>query len=120
MIIPSGGFRIFLASEPVDFRKGMDGLVAHIAGQFDLDPFDGAIWIFRSRRADRLKLIVWDGTGLVLVLKRLEDGRFVWPKPQSGLPSGPLTLSKVQFEALFAGMDWRNLPVATAQRPVLV
>jgi transposase len=116
VIIPSGGFRIYLATEPVDFRKGMDGLVAHIAGQFDLDPFDGAIWIFRSRRADRLKLIVWDGTGLVLVLKRLEGRRFIWPKPQSG----PQTLTKVQFEALFAGVDWRSLSAAAAQRPVLV
>ncbi|WCR20749.1 IS66 family insertion sequence element accessory protein TnpB (plasmid) [Paracoccus alcaliphilus] len=58
MISPSGSFRIFLASEPVDFRKGMDGLAAHVANRFDLDPFCGAIYVFRSRRADRLKLLV--------------------------------------------------------------
>ena len=71
MIIPSGNFRIFVATEPVDFRKGMDWLVARIANSFNLNPYGGAIWVFRSRRADRLKLIVWDGTGLVLVMKRL-------------------------------------------------
>lgn len=56
MISPAGSFRIFLASEPIDFRKGMDGLVA--ANHFDLDPLDGAIYVFRFRRADRLKLLV--------------------------------------------------------------
>ena len=56
VISPAGSFRIFLASEPIDFRKGMDGLVA--ANHFDLDPLDGAIYVFRFRRADRLKLLV--------------------------------------------------------------
>ncbi len=76
MISPSGSFRIFLASEPIDFRKGVDGLVAHVANHFELDPVDSAIYVFRSRRADRLKLLVWDGTGLVLTMKRLNGGRF--------------------------------------------
>ena len=71
MITPAGNFRIFLVTQPVDFRKGMDGLAGHVAEHFDRDPFDGAIYVFRSRRADRLKMIVWDGTGLVLVMKRL-------------------------------------------------
>lgn len=52
----------------------MDGLVAHVANHFELDPFDGAVYVFRSRRADRLKLLVWDGTGLVLTMKRLNGG----------------------------------------------
>lgn len=102
MITPTGGFRIYLATRPVDFRKGMDGLAGHVAHHFDLDPFSGAIYVFRSRRADRLKLLVWDGTGLVLVSKRLNDRRFTWPKPRPG----PVTLSRVQFEALFEGIDW--------------
>jgi transposase len=116
LIIPSGGFRIFVATEPVDFRKGMDGLVAEIANRFDLDPYDGAIWLFRSRRADRVKVIVWDGSGLILAMKRLRDSRFVWPKAQSG----PLTLSKPQFEALFAGLDWRSLPAPETRKPVML
>ncbi|NVK16926.1 MAG: IS66 family insertion sequence element accessory protein TnpB [Rhodobacteraceae bacterium] len=54
-----------------------------------------------SRRADRLKLLAWDGSGLVLIMKRLNGKRFTWPKPQAG----PETLSKVQFNALFEEVD---------------
>ena len=116
MILPPNGFRIFLATRPVDFRKGMDGLAAHVANSFDLDPFSGAIYVFRSRRADRLKLLVWDGTGLVLATKRLERKRFTWPKPQDR----PVTLSKVQFEALFAGIDWQAIVPPREHRPAFL
>ena len=114
MISPAGSFRIFLASEPIDLRKGMDGLVAHVANHFELDPFDGAIYVFRSRRADRLKLLVWDGTGLVLTMKRLNGGRFIWPK----LQAGPVTLTKVQFDALFEGIDWRAVTTTSRAKSV--
>lgn len=117
MISPSGNFRIFLASQPVDFRKGMDGLVAYVANHFELDPFDGAIYVFRSRRADRLKLLVWDGTGLVLTMKRLNGGGFTWPKPQAG----PVVLTKVQVDALFEGIDWTKVGTArTARKPAFL
>lgn len=79
LIIQSGGFRILAATEPVDFRKGMDGLAALIVNSFDLDLYDGAIWLVRSRRADRVKVIVWDDSGLILAMKRLRDSRFVFP-----------------------------------------
>lgn len=115
-MIPSNSFRIYFATKPIDFRKGMDGLVAHVANSFDLDPYDGAIWVFRSRRADRLKLIVWDGSGLVMAVKRLNGKQFVWPKAQGA----PVTLTKVQFEALFAGLDWRQLPATATRKPVFV
>lgn len=108
-------YRIYLATEPIDFRKGMDGLVAHVASQFQLDPFHGAIWVFRSRRADKLKMIVWDGTGLVLTMKRLDGKRFVWPKAQSG----PMMLNQVQFDALFSGVDWRGIAVNAPRKPVI-
>ncbi len=65
MINPSGNFRVFLAAEPVDFRKGMDGLAGYVAAHFDLDPFDGAIYVFRPRRADCLMMIAWDHRGAV-------------------------------------------------------
>lgn len=77
MMVPLSSFRIYLAARPVDFRKGMDGLAAHVANHFDLDRFCGAIYVFRSRSADRLKLLVWDGTGLVLVMKRMQGARFI-------------------------------------------
>ena len=113
MIAHPGNFRIFLATEPVDFRKGMDGLAAVIANNFNLDPFCGAVYVFRSRRADRLKLIVWDGTGLVRVMKRLERKRFTWPQPQTG----PIALSKIQFDALFEGINWEKVVPSRMHKP---
>ncbi|MCC8949692.1 IS66 family insertion sequence element accessory protein TnpB [Bradyrhizobium sp. Arg62] len=73
-MIPSG-VKVFLASHPVDFRKGIDGLVALVrdAGS---DPFDGALYVFRAKRADRIKIVWWDGSGVCLYLKRLEKARF--------------------------------------------
>ena len=69
-----------MATRPVDFRKGHDGLAAVVQEMLGLDPFSGAAFVFRSKRADRIKLLVWDRTGLVLVHKRLEGGKFVWPQ----------------------------------------
>ncbi|SEP83277.1 transposase [Loktanella sp. DSM 29012] len=94
----------------------MDGLAACIHGNFNLDPFSGAIYVFRSRRADRLKLLIWDGSGLVLITKRLVGRRFTWPK----LQSGPVVLSKVQFDAMFEGIDWTKLKEVTARKPVFL
>ncbi|WP_417935786.1 IS66 family insertion sequence element accessory protein TnpB [Frigidibacter mobilis] len=62
----------------------MDGLALAVQEMFGLDPFCGAVFVFRSKRADRIKLLVWDQTGMVLVHKRLEDARFVWPQVQGG------------------------------------
>ena len=72
--------KVFVATRPVDFRKGIDGLALAVQEMFGQDPFCGAVFVFRSKRADRLKLLVWDQTGMVLVHKRLEGGRFVWPR----------------------------------------
>ncbi|MEM1236344.1 MAG: IS66 family insertion sequence element accessory protein TnpB [Pseudomonadota bacterium] len=69
MFSPAGNFELYLTSKPVDFRKGMDALAAIVLNEFDLAPFSGAIFISRSKRADRIKLIAWDGTGLVMTYK---------------------------------------------------
>ncbi|ABD86221.1 IS66 Orf2 like [Rhodopseudomonas palustris BisB18] len=69
-----------VATKPVDFRKGADGLAALVRESLAADPFSGAIYVFRAKRADRIKLVFWDGTGLCLFAKRLEDGIFRWPK----------------------------------------
>jgi transposase len=63
-----------IATRPVDFRKGPDSLAALVASQFGGDPFSGVIYVFRAKRTDRIKLIWWDGTGLCLMAKRLEQG----------------------------------------------
>jgi transposase len=63
---PGGPPRVLIAIRPVDFRKGMDGLAAVVKEHLRADPFSGAIYVFRAKRADRVKLILWDGTGLCL------------------------------------------------------
>lgn len=67
MILPAQNIRIMVAAKPVDFRRGHDGLVAVVQSELGLDPHSGVVVVFRSRRADRIKVLVWDGTGLVLV-----------------------------------------------------
>jgi transposase len=103
------GLRVVVASSPVDFRKGMDGLVALVTQALAADPFAGDVFVFRAKRTDRIKLLLWDGSGLCLVTKRLETGRFTWPVVQNGA----ITLSAAQLRLLFAGMDWTQIPAAT-------
>ncbi|MEE9388339.1 MAG: IS66 family insertion sequence element accessory protein TnpB [Paracoccaceae bacterium] len=62
MIHPSHGVQVFVATKPVDFRKGHDGLAALVQSHLQKKPFDGAVYVFRAKRADRLKMIWWDGT----------------------------------------------------------
>jgi transposase len=71
MLIPPGPVRVLMATKPVDFRKGANGLAALVKEQLGFDPFAGTIYVFRSKRADRVKLIFWDGSGLCLYYKRL-------------------------------------------------
>jgi transposase len=102
--LPAGA-RILLASKPVDFRKGAHSLAALAAEVLDADPFSGTVLVFRSRRADRIKVLIWDGSGLVLVWKQLEGGAFRWP----AIVDGVLRLTPVEFAALFDGIDWRRV-----------
>ena len=105
MIALPAGARILLATKPVDFRKGAHGLAALAAEVLGADPFSGAVLVFRSRRADRVKILVWDGSGLVLVWKQLEGSAFRWPPVLDGV----LRLTPVEFAALFDGIDWRRV-----------
>ena len=104
MIGPPSGARILLATRPVDFRKGAHSLAALAAEALGADPFSGTVLVFRSRRADRVKILVWDGSGLVLIWKQLEGNSFRWPPVVDGV----LRLSAVEFAALFDGIDWRR------------
>ena len=115
MIAPDLHLRIYVATRPVDFRKGHDGLAAAAQEMFGLDPFSGAVFVFRSKRADRVKLLVWDRTGLVLVHKRLEGGKFVWPQVRDGV----MRMSSAQLAALFEGLDWRLVRPERSRRPQL-
>jgi transposase len=95
MIGPTGTVRVLVATKPVDFRKGAEGLAALVRETMGADPFSGAVYVFRAKRTDRIKLIFWDGTGVCLMAKRLEDGA--------------LHLSAAQLSALLEGLDWRRV-----------
>ncbi|SDD33581.1 transposase [Bradyrhizobium brasilense] len=133
-MIPSG-VKVFLASHPVDFRKGIDGLVALVrdagysatirmraeshpdrrraAGS---DPFDGSLYVFRVRSADRIKIVWWDGSGVCLYLKRLEKARFCWPR----IGHHRVQLNAAQLMALVDGMDWKRVRTAAVKPPEIV
>ncbi len=113
MIGQGGAGKVFVATRPVDFRKGIDGLALAVQEMFGLDPFCGAVFVFRSKGADRIKLLVWDQTGMVLVHKRLEGGKFVWPRVRDGV----MRMSSAQLAALFEGLDWRLVRPERARRP---
>jgi transposase len=113
MIFPSNRVKIMVATKPVDFRKGHDGLAALVKNELHKNPFTGMVFVFRSKRADRLKLLYWDGTGLVMAYKRLEDHVFAWPAIRDGL----MMLNHAQFEALFSGLDWRKVRAIEARAP---
>lgn len=85
MIAVPAGVRVMVATKPVDFRRGADGLVALVRETLGQDPFAGTIFVFRSKRADRVKIVAWDGSGLVLFWKRLEHGAFRWPPIADGM-----------------------------------
>jgi transposase len=94
-----------VAAKPIDFRKGMDSLATLVKQALASDPFTGDVFIFRSKRSDRLKLLLWDGSGLCLVTKRLESGAFTWPPVRDGA----VTLTAAQLRLLFTGLDWTQI-----------
>ncbi|NOX41712.1 MAG: IS66 family insertion sequence element accessory protein TnpB [Alphaproteobacteria bacterium] len=95
MIIPSQAVKIVVATKPVDFRKGHDGLAAVVQNELGLDPHSGIIVVFRAKRGDRIKVLLWDGSGLVMAYKRLEQGKFAWPTSQAckNMPCRPTGIS---------------------------
>ncbi|AZO58672.1 IS66 family insertion sequence hypothetical protein [Mesorhizobium sp. M7A.F.Ca.CA.001.09.2.1] len=112
MIGPTGAVKVMVATKPVDFRKGAEGLAALVRETMGADPFSGAVYVFRAKRADRIKLIFWDGTGVCLYAKRLEDGEFRWPKVHDGM----MRLTAAQLSALLEGLDWRRVHEARRTR----
>ena len=84
--------------------------------QLKADPYSGVIFCFRSKRADRVKLIFWDGTGLCLFAKRLEGGKFRWPRIEDGV----MRLSAAQLAALIEGLDWMRVRARRVLAPEAV
>ena len=110
MIALPANTRIWIAAGVTDMRRGFTGLSALVQTALEQDPLSGHVFAFRGRRGDLIKLLWFDGDGLCLFAKRLERGRFVWPKAESGTVS----LTRAQLSMLCEGIDWRR-PVRTAE-----
>lgn len=97
--------RIYLAVEPVDMRKQFNGLWALAAERLREDPFSGSLFVFTNKDRNRLKLLYWDGSGVWVLAKRLEKGRFSWPKS-----SGPtkIHLEPAALTMLLSGIDLKE------------
>jgi len=119
MIALTPQMRILLAVEPVDFRKGIDGLAQVCRARLQADPLSGTVFVFASRRRTALKILVYDGQGFWLCQKRLSQGRFGWWPPTGENPSHSLEIH--QLQVLFWNGDpsrngtaplWRRLSTA--------
>jgi transposase len=100
---------IWIAAGVTDLRRGFTGLSAIAQTVLEKSPFSGHVFVFRGRRGDLIKLLWFDGDGMCLFAKRLERGRFIWPKAESGTVS----LTRAQLSMLLEGIDWRR-PLRTA------
>ena len=98
------GFKIFLAVEAVDMRKQFNGLWAMATERLKEDPLQGAVFAFTNRDRTRLKLLYWDGTGVWVLAKRLEKGRFTWPEAAGA----KLSLTPEALTMLLAGIDLKK------------
>jgi transposase len=105
--------KVLVAARPIDFRRGVHGLVAMVAEALNGDPYCGNVFVFRSKRKDRIKMVVWDGTGMVLVTKWLEEGAFTFPPIQDGA----VVLTATQLSVLVAGLDWTRVVERAVKRP---
>ena len=109
--------RVFVATQPIDFRKGVHGLVALVAEGLGGQPYSGDIFVFRSKRSDCLKLLVFDGSGLVLTTKWLEEGGFAWPPVREGT----MRVTAAQLAMLIEGLsEWSRVVPKVTKRPTKV
>jgi transposase len=97
---------VWLAVEPIDMRAGADGLLARVVQVFGAARSHHG-YLFANARGTRIKLLVHDGFGVWCAARRLNQGRFVWPRPSAS--ASPLTLTQAQFDALVLGLPWQRL-----------
>jgi len=115
MITFPPGVRVWLATGHTDMRKGFPGLALLVQEKLKSDPHGGHLFVFRGRRGGLIKVIWHDGQGACLFSKRLERGRFIWPKAENG----KVSLTRAQLSMLLEGIDWRR-PVRTHTPEVAV
>jgi transposase len=104
--------RILLCLEPVDFRRGIDGLAQICRSELSSEPFSGAVFVFRNRRATAIKLLTYDGQGYWLCQKRLSEGRFGWWPQTTGEAARTLAVHELQM------LLWNGNPDKAAAQPV--
>ncbi|MDA9489541.1 IS66 family insertion sequence element accessory protein TnpB [Bradyrhizobium sp. CCBAU 11361] len=112
MLTPPASLTIYVATQPVNFRKGADGLALLAKETLGHDPMKG-VAVFRVKRADRVKIVVWDGSGLVMYWKRLDGSGFKWPP----IVAGVMRMNAAQLSALLAGMDWTGMHAPRIPQP---
>lgn len=103
MLTVSAATHVFVAVEPVDLRRSFNGLFGCVQEQLRLDPLSGHLFVFTNRARNRLKVLVWDGSGLWVCAKRLERGRFAWPRGEGAVA----TLRGEELVALVSGLEVR-------------
>lgn len=101
MLTPALGHHVYLALGATDMRKSIDGLAAIVSAAFELDPFSSSLFVFCNRNRDRLKILRWDHNGFWLYYRRLERGRFKWPRGSEGA----LLVDPRQLEWLLHGLE---------------
>ncbi|MCP1838524.1 transposase [Bradyrhizobium sp. USDA 4524] len=92
-------------TQPGDFRKGAEGLALLAKETLGHDPIKGVAVVFRAKRADRVKIVLWDGSGLVMYWKRVDGCGFKWPP----IVAGVMWMNAAQLSLLLAGMDWTRM-----------
>ena len=103
MLSVSGATRVLVATRPVDLRGGFNRLYGLVTEQLKQDPLSGHLFVFTNRQRNRLKVLYWDGSGLWVCAKRLEQGRFTWP----GEEQVSVSLRGEEFSALVHGLEVR-------------
>jgi transposase len=94
--------RVFLAAGATDMRRSIDGLSAMVRERLGLEPLSGHLFLFRNRRGDRIKILVWDRSGFWVLYKRLEQGTFSWPSEEQ---AEPLEMRGTDLMLLLSGVD---------------
>ncbi|MER8783293.1 IS66 family insertion sequence element accessory protein TnpB [Mesorhizobium sp. M1006] len=109
-----GDVKVVVARQPVEFRRGINGLIALVASALAADLYCGDIFVFRPSTATGLHLLFWDGSGMVLASKWLEYGRFTWPP----IRDGSIRLTREEFALLVAGLGGTRVAKKHVKRPV--
>ena len=102
---------VYIACGYTDLRRGIDGLAGLVKSEFDLDPFQEALFLFCGRRRDRIKALYWEGDGFVLLYKRLEQGVYQWPRTDAEVRR----ITPQQYRWLMEGL---KVEQPKANRPV--